>query len=161
MPRSRPSPPKVSLPSVFTRGHKKAGRSLGHRLFYFKLTPNLLPNLLIVAALLLSLAAPLHSAARGAENETAELEILALIDAVKNSDCDFVRNGDRHNATDAADHLRLKYRRGRRYADTAEHFIDRLASKSSWSGKPYYIECEGERRPSGEWLHDALRELRS
>ena len=34
-------------------------------------------------------------------------------------------------ADDAADHLRLKHRRGKRYATSAETFIDRLASKSS------------------------------
>ncbi|CAN0592404.1 unnamed protein product, partial [Ectocarpus sp. 12 AP-2014] len=88
--------------------------------------------------------------------ESPEQEIEALITAVETSSCVFERNGDRHEAADAAEHLRLKYRRGKRYADTAEHFIERLASESSWSGKPYFIECENGRVPSGEWL---LREL--
>ena len=33
---------------------------------------------------------------------------------------------------------------GKRYAGSAEVFIDRLASKSSWSGEPYQMICDGE-----------------
>lgn len=87
-------------------------------------------------------------------------EIQYLLDYVAGSGCVFLRNGDAHEAADAADHLRLKYNRGRRYADTAEHFIDRLASQSSWSGKPYTVTCDATTEPSGEWLHRALAEYR-
>ena len=77
------------------------------------------------------------------------------------SGCTFIRNGSRHDAEDAASHMRLKYRRGKRYATTAELFIERLASKSSFSGKPYAIECPGsEAVPSGEWLTARLHEYR-
>ncbi|MEM1403726.1 MAG: DUF5329 domain-containing protein [Pseudomonadota bacterium] len=93
-------------------------------------------------------------------NDVAEQEIAALIAAVESSDCFFLRNGARHDSKEAADHLRLKYQRGRRYANTAEQFIERLASKSSWSGKPYFIECDGERFPSGDWLNARLKLIR-
>jgi hypothetical protein len=57
--------------------------------------------------------------------------------------------------------MRLKYRRGKRYATTAELFIERLASKSSFSGKLYKIECPGgEAVPSGKWLTARLQEYR-
>ncbi len=95
-----------------------------------------------------------------ADDDVAEQEITALIAAVESSGCFFLRNGDRHDSAEAVDHLRLKYRRGRRYADTAEHFIERLASKSSWSGKPYFIECDGEQSPSGDWLSAQLELIR-
>ena len=95
-----------------------------------------------------------------ADDHIAEQEITALIAAVESSECFFLRNGDRHDSAEAADHLRLKYRRGRRYAGTAEHFIERLASKSSWSGKPYFIECDGEQSPSGDWLSSQLALIR-
>jgi hypothetical protein len=92
----------------------------------------------------------------------AEAEIEYLITAVGESDCTFVRNGSRHDAADAASHMRLKYRRGKRYAPTAELFIERLASKSSMSGKPYTIDCPGsEAVPSGDWLMARLQEYRS
>jgi len=80
---------------------------------------------------------------------------------VEASGCEFIRNGDRRDSVAAANHLRLKYRRGQRYADTAEHFIDRLETKSSWSGKPYLIECEGQSEASGKWLYSRLLKLRA
>ena len=95
----------------------------------------------------------LFTALAGAAEETADAEIRYLLDYVAGSGCVFLRNGDRHDASDAADHLRLKYDRGRRYADTAEQFIDRLASQSSWSGKPYSVTCGATTEPSGDWLH--------
>jgi hypothetical protein len=93
--------------------------------------------------------------------DDSAVEIEGLLDFVAASGCDFERNGEIHSAEDAADHLRLKYRRGRRYADSAENFIDRLATGSSWSGKPYSVYCEGEAQPSGDWLHEALRAQRA
>ena len=51
-----------------------------------------------------------------------------------------------------AEHLELKYSREKGYADSAEAFIDRLARKrkSSWSGEPYQLICDGETQPAGE-----------
>ena len=92
----------------------------------------------------------------------AEAEIDYLITSVGESGCTFIRNGSRHEAEDAASHMRLKYRRGKRYATTAELFIERLASKSSMSGKLYTIDCPGsEIVPSGEWLAERLQEYRA
>ncbi len=88
-------------------------------------------------------------------------EIDYLLTSVGNSDCAFIRNGKRHNAADAEDHLRMKYRRGKRYAPTTEAFIERLASKSSMSKKLYHIDCPDEEPvPSGEWLTQRLAEYR-
>lgn len=90
-----------------------------------------------------------------------EVEVEHLIEAVGGSDCTFIRNGSSHDAEDAASHLRMKYRRGKRYAPTAELFIERLASKSSMSGKPYEIKCQDKDAvPSGEWLSARLQEFR-
>ena len=91
----------------------------------------------------------------------AEVEIEHLITTVGESGCTFIRNGSRHDAEDAASHMRLKYRRGKRYATTAELFIERLASKSSFTGTPYKIECPGsDAVPSGDWLMARLHEFR-
>ena len=62
-----------------------------------------------------------------------------------------------------AEHLELKYSRGKRYADSAEAFIDRLARerKSSWSGEPYQLICDGEKQPAGDWLTMRLEALSS
>jgi len=89
-----------------------------------------------------------------------ETEIVYLLDFVATSGCTFVRNGDEHNSPDAADHMRLKYSRGKRYVDSAEDFIDRLATESSWSGKPYTVTCDGETQTSAQWLNRALSDYR-
>ncbi len=111
-------------------------------------------NLITIVLLLLSSAAT-------AEPSTAATEIEHLITAVGESDCTFERNGKSHDAEAAESHLRMKYRRGRRHAATAEKFIERLASKSSMSRKPYLMKCPNEAAvPSGEWLQARLTELR-
>ena len=96
----------------------------------------------------------------GAVEPEAQLETNRLLEKVADSGCDFERNGSLHSSTDAASHLALKYDRGERYVDTTEDFIDRLATKSSWSGKPYWVICAGERAPSGDWLRVLLAEVR-
>ena len=113
-----------------------------------------LPSLLLVSSLLMS-------AAVMARADQAETEINYLLDYVAASGCTFVRNGDAHDSADAADHLRMKYDRGERYADTAENFIDRLATESSWSGDPYTVTCGQVTEPSGAWLHRALDTYRA
>ncbi|MFV8819928.1 DUF5329 family protein [Haliea sp. E17] len=109
---------------------------------------------LIPGLLALSLAA----LAQGAGTSAREIDY--LIAFVGGSGCTFHRNGSDYPASEAADHLQLKYRRGARYADTAEHFIDRLASESSWSGKPYTVTCAGKTESSRAWLHRALDSYR-
>jgi hypothetical protein len=111
-------------------------------------------------ALFISLVASLFLPAIAVANDT-EVEIEYLVSAIGASDCAFIRNGKRHDAEAAEEHLRMKYRRGKRYAPTAEKFIERLASASSMSRKPYYIECDGQEAvPSGEWLTAQLHEYR-
>ncbi len=90
----------------------------------------------------------------------AEQEIEHLLGFVETSDCVFTRNDTAHSAEDAADHLRLKYRRGLRYIDSAEDFINRLASKSSWTGKPYTVQCGETSLSSQRWLEQALSAYR-
>lgn len=101
------------------------------------------------------------SIAGAGEVSTAEREIEQLLVAVGESGCEFIRNGKRHSAIDAESHLRMKYKRGRRYARTAEQFIERLATASSLSKKPYQIDCGGDApERTGDWLKDRLTGLR-
>ena len=104
-------------------------------------------------------AAPL---AATADDATMEAEIAHLITAIGASGCDFIRNGKRYSASQAEDHIRVKYKRGKRYATSTEAFIERLASQSSMSKKPYWIECDGEEPvQSGDWLKAELERYRS
>ena len=91
----------------------------------------------------------------------AETEIQLLIHAVRESGCDFDRNGTLYTAERAAEHLELKYARGKRYADSAEAFIERLASQSSLTGEPYRMICEGSAMPAANWLTTKLDEMQT
>ncbi|AFU98848.1 DUF5329 domain-containing protein [Simiduia agarivorans] len=76
----------------------------------------------------------------------------------------FIRNGTEHPAADAAEHLTMKLRRAKNswFAPpaeswTAELFIDKLASRSSISGKPYQIRfADGSLVNAGDWLRQQL-----
>ena len=87
---------------------------------------------------------------------------VAFLDGKLPSNAELVRNGSRFDSRSAEDHLRMKYRRGKRYAPTSEEFVENLASKSYLSKKLYYVECEGaEKMPSGDWLLLRLGEYRA
>jgi hypothetical protein len=80
-----------------------------------------------------------------AQNNDAEIEY--LLTSIGSSNCVFIRNGTEHPAASAESHLRMKYEKTRRYIDNAEEFIDKLASESSWTGKPYTLACPGAEAP--------------
>jgi len=93
--------------------------------------------------------------------DTTEHEVRLLIDAIAVSGCDFNRNGRQHTAEEAAAHLELKYARAGKHIDSADEFITQLASSSSFTGKPYLMSCEGDTLPAGEWMIDALEQIRA
>jgi len=110
-------------------------------------------KIVFAAALLISLPA-------FADDENPEIDY--LLSSIGSSKCVFIRNGGRHSAEKAEEHLRMKYKRGRRYATSTEAFIERLASKSSMTRKLYMMECPGaEPQSAGRWLTQRLEELRN
>ncbi|MEM1174743.1 MAG: DUF5329 domain-containing protein [Pseudomonadota bacterium] len=109
---------------------------------------------LALAALLTLIVVPATAA------DDASL-IEALLSTVGDSECTFIRNGKEHTAEDAEAHLRMKYRRGKRHAKTVETFIERIATKSSMSGRLYMIRCEdADARPTAQWLTERLDDIR-
>lgn len=104
----------------------------------------------------------ISSSAIWADEQAVTVEVGYLIDSVSQSGCNFVRNGKEHTASEAADHLQMKARKGKRYYDTTEEFIERIASKSSWSGKPYLIQCaDTPAVTAGDWFTRVLAEYRA
>lgn len=103
----------------------------------------------------------------GARAETpakAQKEVDSLLDAIAGSGCEFYRNGSWHDSQAAVAHLRRKYKylMDRDLVHSAEQFIDRAASESSFSGKPYRIRCAGAAPvTSAQWLHEKLAQLRA
>jgi hypothetical protein len=71
----------------------------------------------------------------------------------------FIRNGSEYDAARAAGHLRLKLEHSRDRLDSAEEFIDKAASSSSLSGKPYMVREPGQApRPAREFLYQLLEQ---
>jgi len=116
-------------------------------------------NRLLYSLLLCALLAA--SAMTRAETSMDE-EIDYLLAAVAGSGCMFIRNGKESEAAAAVDHLQMKRKRGKRYYSSTEEFIERIASSSSWSGKPYFIACgEMDPTPIKDWYLTVLAEFRS
>ncbi len=102
--------------------------------------------------------------AQAAPSPQAQREIDALIAGLGASGCRFERNGQWYDAKTAQGHLRKKfdYLRKRGQADTAELFIERAASESSMSGKPYHVRCPGKAaETSAHWFRLQLQALRA
>jgi len=116
-------------------------------------------RLLLVAVLCLNggaSAAPLPPAARA--------EVDALLARLQSSGCEFNRNGSWYSGADAKAHLlkKLDYLEGKDLVKTAEQFIERGASASSVSGKPYLVRCAGKAPvESAKWLTAELQQVRA
>lgn len=101
-------------------------------------------------------AAPLSS--------TARAEINGLMSRLEASGCEFNRNGTWYTAAEAASHLqrKAKYLEDRGMVESAEQFIERAASGSSVTGRPYLVKCGGGSPvKSGDWLLLQLRGMRA
>jgi hypothetical protein len=91
----------------------------------------------------------------------AEIEAL-LADLAAMSGTRFIRNDSTYEAPAAVEHLRGKWQRAAADIDSAEAFIDRLASRSSTSGVAYRIrQPDGSEMEAGPFLHERLRSLRA
>ncbi len=91
-------------------------------------------------------------------SDAQEARINAMLAALgKQHSLIFVRNGSDHTAAEAESHLRLKLSKTRKRLDTAEQFIDKVASKSSISGAPYEVKIPGqESEKAAVFLHRLL-----
>jgi Family of unknown function (DUF5329) len=88
-------------------------------------------------------------------------KIEALINSVADAkDLQFVRNGKTYDATTAAKFLRGKLAANAAEVKTARGFIDKVASFSGTSGKPYLIrKSDGSEIKSKDYLLAELRKL--
>lgn len=120
-------------------------------------------NALVRLAMALCLAMLVVAAAQAAPAARAAREIEQLITALATSGCEFQRNGRWYDAAKAQAHLRKKcaWLRKRNLVASAEQFIERAGSESSFSGRTYQVRCPG--RPpvtSAAWLRAGLMQLR-
>lgn len=87
-------------------------------------------------------------------------EIDILLRFIENSGCIFIRNNKEYSPCEARKHLEMKYRYVKDRIKTAESFIKDVATKSSISGKPYTVRCNGWEVSTSEWLNEVLLEYR-
>jgi len=100
--------------------------------------------------------------ARAQMSEDAKIE--QLLAAVKQApeDARFLRNGNEYGREQAAEHLRRKYQRGKKYAGTARLFIENIASKSSFTGVEYHIRfVDGTTMTTREFFTEELKKIES
>lgn len=115
-----------------------------------------LAGLALSALAAVTTASPLPPAARA--------EVNALMTRMQTVGCDFNRNGSWYSGADATGHLlkKLDYFEGKDEVHSAEQFIERAATGSMMSGKPYLVRCTGkptlEMRP---WLLGELSGIRA
>ena len=93
-----------------------------------------------------------------------QIEVNFLLGYLEGSGCEFYRNGIWHDSKAAQAHLRDKYKylAARNLFNTTEDFIEMAATKSSFSGQPYKVRCNGGATvTSNQWLRDVLARFRT
>ncbi|MGH7798526.1 MAG: DUF5329 family protein [Candidatus Binatia bacterium] len=93
--------------------------------------------------------------------EPEKKKIETLIGRVSDlQDATFIRNGTEYDVATAVRFLRGKWKANDSYVKTARDFIDKVASASGTSGKPYHIRFkDGQEIPSRDFLLTELQKL--
>lgn len=94
----------------------------------------------------------------------AHAEVVALLNRLEASGCQFNRNGSWYSGAEAKAHLarKLDHLEGKGLVQSTEQFIALGASTSSSSGKAYQVKCgAAEPQASGNWLRGQLQQLRA
>lgn len=98
--------------------------------------------------------------AQTAQKLTETQKIEYLIAFIAKQDGVFIRNGSEYSPGQAAEHLRMKWKKGGSAIKTARDFIEKLATSSSMSGKPYLIRFRNGRTAQvGQLLQQELARL--
>ena len=87
-------------------------------------------------------------------------EIDHLLNYIKTSDCEFIRNNKSYVPAKAVQHIEKKYKYLKKRIKSAEDFIKGAATESSMSGKPYRIICAGKEMTTADWLRVELQRYR-
>jgi hypothetical protein len=112
----------------------------------------------LLALLLGTLAALAQAAPSASEQKLIDTLILRVS---RMTTMTFMRNGKAHEAAEAAKHMQAKFDHFKDEIATAEDFIDRCASRSEMTGKPYKVKMpNGTQRDANEFLNAELRVLR-
>lgn len=111
-----------------------------------------------------ALPAQAQTAVPAATPTAIAVEIDGLFAALLQSGCEFSRNGSWYSAKQASQHLQGKYDYllKKKLVPSTEAFIERAASQSSVSSKPYMVRCPGQPEvQSKQWFSEQLQQLRA
>lgn len=124
---------------------------------YFRLLRNYVGILTVVSLVLFE--GHFTNAASAPADETQKIE--ALIQDVRDlKDATFIRNGSSYNSKSAAIFLRRKWQANQSEVKTAREFIDKVATFSGTSGRPYLIRFQdGTEIHSRDFLMARLKTL--
>jgi hypothetical protein len=122
-------------------------------------------NLRILSRIALAAAVFAATQAHAAEpNAATKQEVQHLFSYLEASGCQFFRNGTWYDSKAAAAHLQQKYQYllDKGMLSNAESFIEKGATESSMSGKPYLVKCGTDGKPveSATWLKGELIKYR-
>ena len=92
-------------------------------------------------------------------HEQSRIErLIRFVEAQK--DMKFIRNGSEYSCSDAGRFLRGKLESMGGEVTTAREFIERIATKSSMSGKPYHVKfADGRLMPAAQFLGEELKRI--
>ena len=94
------------------------------------------------------------------DRQRERARITALLDAVEHSGVKFIREGKEYSTVQGRKHLERKLRHAGERVKTAEDFIEGIASRSSTTGRPYFVRlADGEQMESGAWMRQRLAEF--
>jgi pimeloyl-CoA synthetase len=72
----------------------------------------------------------------------------------------FIRNDSEHSAEEARAHMERKLSYAGSRIKTVEDFIEHIASKSSQTGKPYFVKLpDGSKIESEKWIRNTLKKI--
>jgi len=109
-----------------------------------------------LGCLILAVCSGLASASEMPAAEQKKIDTL-IAGVERMSDAVFIRNGKQYNTDLAAEFLRRKWKSCRSEIRSAADFIDKVASFSSTTGKPYSIRWrDGTERSSAEFFRAQL-----
>jgi hypothetical protein len=141
----------IALQSIFAVPKRPTGMD------YFRSLRKYLGILAVVSFLLVEFQ--FANAASPPAVETQKIQ--ALIQDVRDlKDATFIRNGSAYNSKSAAIFLRRKWQANQSGVKTARDFIDKVATFSGTSGKPYLIRFkDGKEIHSRDFLLARLKTL--
>jgi len=91
------------------------------------------------------------------DNYSEQEKISYLLNVIGDSKVIFVRNGVEYPDQEAKAHLQIKLEAAGGTIQTVDDFINNIASHSSVTGEPYYVELpDGTMMESEKWLRDKL-----